>query len=100
MLCAKAQTDGIAAHLAVFHVGLIRNAEIEQHGDGFPAVRAGEAVLDDRDVDDGHGLVGAERTRLTEHDLVVGTEILDLLMRELDLEPRSFASTSVTPPTR
>ena len=47
VLGAKTQADGITADLAIFHIALIHGRQVEQHGDGFPAVWAGEAMLDD-----------------------------------------------------
>ena len=36
---------GLAAHFAVFHVRLFRHGKIQNHGDGLPAVGAGEKVF-------------------------------------------------------
>jgi len=34
-----------AANLAIFHVVLLRNREVEQHGNGLPTTRTNEKVL-------------------------------------------------------
>jgi hypothetical protein len=40
-----ADLDGIAAHLTILDIDLMRNGKVQDHGDLFAAVRAHESVF-------------------------------------------------------